>query len=296
MEEVTRATVKVPLRLGALEAPVALYKATGKPAAAPEFEKAGPSGGALAREAVVGASKADAFLAESSRNTVAAPAARPFVEAGTGEKVDAADARIGVRKPDGTFVDLTVPLEELDKDVELDRIEVIGFQARNSVPRERISGAYYLGVETGTAAESADALRLIRDALRRTERVALVRWTKRKGQALGVLSAHSSGSLLINELVWSDEARAPNAECLVIDHVDPPTEEQLALAEDLIKEMSVKPSEAIYANPRLKAQQELAARAAAGELDEWELADLEEPEPEEMRELADLLEDTLKGA
>src|SRR5690606_12258512 len=90
--------------------------------------------------------------------------------------------RLGVRKADNSLVDVTDQLERIEEEAKLEAVEVLGFIDRRRIPRERIQGSYYLGTE-GAPRLFAILLRVLRG----NNRAGIVRWTKRKGQTLGVL-------------------------------------------------------------------------------------------------------------
>lgn len=298
MDEVKKASVSTKLKLGAVEVDVSLFKATGKPEAARKYEAAGPHGGPLRAVAEAGEATPaeteggdDPFgVREDRPATVPGRYRRALVEEGTGEEVPPEAVRRGVRREDGSFVDLTDHLDRIEELSRLDRLEVIGFLDRRAVPRERVVGAYFLGAEEAFAPR---VLRVLAEAMRATDRVAVVVWTKRKGRSLGVLAPGRSGALTVLELVWPGQARRPNARCLAHLRAEV-TEGEVERAAELIRAMSARREDLDdLRDPRLAAEAELLARAEAGELEEFRL----EPErPEEMAGLEALLSDSLTAA
>lgn len=318
MQEVKKASTRTTLSLGLVEADVKLYKTTGKGEKDPTFTTAGPNGYPLraeqrAREAEVEETEAadplgfadddgtavppaplaveedpgsEVPAADSSTVVASAPGTfkTVMVEEETGVEVEPEDVRRGVRLDDGTFVDLTGRLAAIDEETKLDRIQVLDFIRRERVPRERVVGSYYLAADSKS---SPRVLRVLFEGMKRAERVAIVRWTKMKGQSIGLLVPHGSGALVVLECVFADAARKPNAACLA--HMRAAvTEKQVDRAVELIESMNAAPSALDgYFDRRAQLQRELAEKAEKG-ADLADFAVVEEPS-EALRSLDELL-------
>lgn len=326
MEAVKRGS-KTTLKLGLVEAPIKLYKATGKEEKGVSFVTAGPNGKPLRMEKraveadVDAADPTDVFgLSEDGVDDgTVVPAAVPvvedpgpeeippiessavgsgsaiesapgefkaiMVEEETGEEVEPEDVRRGVRLDDGTFVDLTDQLAAIDEQSKLDRLEVLDFIRRERVPRERVVGAYYLAA--GDKGNPMRVLRILYEAMKRTERVAIIRWTKMKGQSLGILIPHGSGALVVLEVAFADAARKPNSACLAHMRAEV-KESQVDRAVELVESMNAPPAALDdYFDRRAQLQRDLAQKAEEkGDLSEF--AVVEKP-ASEMEELDDLL-------
>lgn len=207
-----------------------------------------------------------------------------MVEEETGVEVEPEDVRRGVRRGDGSFVDLTGRLASIDEETKLDRIQVLDFIRRERVPRERVVGSYYLAADSKS---SPRVLRVLYEGMKRAERVAIVRWTKMKGQSIGLLVPHGSGALVVLECVFADAARKPNGACLAHMRASV-TETQVERAVELIESMNAPPSALDgYFDRRSQLQRELAEKAMEGE-DLSAFAVAEEP-AEAIRDLDELL-------
>lgn len=180
--------------------------------------------------------------------------------------------RKGVRKADGKFVDLTDQIEEITERSTLEEMRVVSFIDTRHVPRERIISAYYLaGDSGGKGLPPTRLLATLMRAMRAKERVAVVRFSKRVGQTLGILTPRRDGSMLLLELAYAAQERGPNPTCLAANQVEP-RKEDVAGAIELIEAMAGKrESLDSIRDPRLTMEMELIARAEAGELDELEL-------------------------
>lgn len=180
--------------------------------------------------------------------------------------------RKGIRKADGTFVDLTDAIAEITEKVTLEEMRVVSFIDSRHVPRERILSAYYLaGDAKGEGVPPTRLLATLMRAMRAKQRVAVVRFSKRVGQTLGILTPRRDGSILLLELAYAAQERQPNPTCLAANQVEP-REGDVVAAIELIEAMAGKrESLDSIRDPRLTMEMELIARAEAGELDDMEL-------------------------
>lgn len=238
-QKATRASTTTTLVLGAVRAEVSLMKTTGDPEKVPVFEKAGPNGGRLVREQrLVPAAPAVRFDPISGEGSVAAVAAEPdvvfdfeagpeyetvLVEEGSGVVIpEGGEVARGVRREDGSFVDLTDHLARIEEATKLDEMGVAAFIRVEQVPRERVIGSYYIG----TDGPAAKVIRLLFEAMRESRRVAVVKLTKRTRQSLGVIVPHgASGALLLLELAWDAQWRDPGPRALAHLEADVTTSE-----------------------------------------------------------------------
>lgn len=315
MEQVKRASVKTELRLGFASAAVGLYKTKGGDPKTRRWDKAGPSGGALRMEARPAEappeeSPADALgvvpvqeepppadpgpeempppehhAVGEEPGSVPATVRNVLIEEGTGKEVAPEDVRRGLWLDDGEFVDLTDHLERVEEESRVEALEVLGFLRRERVPRERVVDSYFLAAEDGAGARLA---RVVYEAMKESGRVAVVRWTKRKGQSLGVLTPRGDGALVVLELAFAEVCRAPNAKCL--SHLQAEVSRDVVeQAQGLIESMSWSPDQLDeIRNRRVELEQELLDGAERGKVK----ADVVAPErpAAEIADLAALLQ------
>lgn len=216
-----RASSKTVLELGLVKAPIVLIKTTEEPKDA-SWETAGPSGGALRKREVA----AEAPPAETPRldplamtglfeaspaPSVPGKVSSELVEDGTGQVVSKDEIRRGIRAEDGTFIDLTERLNQITEMTMLEAMRIVAFIRVEQVPRDRIVGSYWVAPED---AAGGKVLRLLYEAMKNAHRVAVVRWTKRTRQSLGVIVAHRSGAVMVLEVEWASFFRAPDARIL----------------------------------------------------------------------------------
>jgi non-homologous end joining protein Ku len=257
----TRGT-RTRLAFGRVTADVALYKSTGEPTEL-AFERAAPSGAPIRSElreapaepvldALTGEvpshdavaevqGKAD-FLrreadrmqheADRKRALVERPMQQVHVDTATGEVLAPEEFRRGIRHGD-RFIDLTEQLEEIDEAIKLDEMRIVAFIDVRQVRRERIQGSYYVG---SAGAGAPKVLRLLYEAMRATKRVGVVKWSKTKNQALGVIVPHD-GTLMVLEVCWSDCWRPAPSAALTLMEAEV-SEAELEAASKLIRALS----------------------------------------------------------
>jgi DNA end-binding protein Ku len=142
-----------------------------------------------------------------------------------GEEVPYDDIVRGYELPDGQVVVLTdedfaeLPLASSRA------IEVLGFADADTIDPVRLSRSYYCD-PTGSG---ANAYVLLRDALQRTGKVALVKVALRTRESPAVLHPRD-GVLVLHLLLWPDEVRTPRFRFLRDDITPRPRELQAAEA------------------------------------------------------------------
>lgn len=271
-EKVKRASSTTTIKIGIVEAPVKLYKTIGK-SKGEEFEKATPSGNAFDVKLYVGdepfvppeEEATDPLAAVVEQDEPVMPVEKA-VDVETGEVFDLDEIRTGVRKADDTFVDLTDALEDAEEESRLENLDIVGFIRREIVPRSRIIGSYYVGTDDPGAAK---VLRVLDEAMRNEQRSAVVRWTKRKGQTLGVMVNDRSGALLILEMEFAENFRVPNDACLA-HKTAAVTDAAIENASNLVAGMSMSPADLdVIRDRRAENEEGLVEAALAGELDHY---------------------------
>ena len=305
--EADRVSSRTLLRWGYADAPVALFKTATDNQERPEFVKAGPNGKPLERTLALGGKRfVPEAVAEEPESVSPAPdypdplsASRDFVEAeeepeerpvvatfeeGGETPLDETDVRKGLMV-DGKFVDLTKQLEDIEAETKLEVMEVTGFIRRETVERYRIKGSYYLGPEQ----LGGKVLRLLRHAITETQRAAVVKWTKRTRQALGVIVPGPRKSLIVLEMEWAENVLDPGPRCRDLDQIEATAGELdaaagLAMAmyesRDLLNEQE---------DDRVRLERALAHLAERGHVAGFEVPTHPEPE-EETDNLERLLE------
>lgn len=274
-EKVKKASVTTEIALGGIRAPISLYKAT-VDSRSRKWESP-PDNGEISGQ------KSDPLASDSkSSSRSKAPAPRePKAK--------------GIFKDDGRFVDLTEQIEQIGEDSKIEQMEVVSFMDRRQVPTERVVATYYIGTADYDPTERPDLYpparlsSLLFKAMKAQDAVAIVKWSKRKGQTVGVMSAHRSGALIVRELAFAENWREPHERCLTHQHIEV-EEGEIKAARELIESMAGRRADLDdIRDRRRQLEDELVTRAVLGELDEWSLPDRSEEADEAVAELGELV-------
>lgn len=197
----------------------------------------------------------------------------------------------GVYLEDGTWLDLTDRLKEIDERTKLDAMEVVATIASSAVPRERVRGASYIG---GGDPKTYKVLALLHDALRHADAAAVVRWTARTQQRLGIIVARAGKTphLLLLECEWAENMREPSARVTgPIKAETTPREQQAAAA--LVASLHAPPSKMDeLRDERLGKRAELLEMAREGKVEVY----VAPPEPAPVVEAEDVAEALMAAA
>lgn len=185
------------LSVGGIESPILLWKAVGSPPreAAWDLE---PVSELLPDPEVESPIRFTAFsdpladVVRDSNELASTPITGP------------AKRRRGVVADDGSFVALDEEIAEIAERTKLEAMKVVAFVSNQVIPRSWIVGSYYLGLGEGGDGRVLKALRL---GLVDSRSAAVVRWTKSKKQALGVVVPSRGDVLLLLELAWREDVR-----------------------------------------------------------------------------------------
>ncbi|MCA1571671.1 MAG: hypothetical protein LC798_15425 [Chloroflexi bacterium] len=196
----------------------------------------------------------------------------------------------GIHLADGTWLDLTDRLAEVDRLTKVDGLEVVATIASNAVPRQRVRDAHYVA---GSDPATYKVLALLWDALRAEGAAAVVRWTKRTAQALGIVVARGGGAipahLVLLELEWAQNMRPVPERASGPVHAVTTADERDAAAELVMA--FYRPVSALdeLADTRLAKRAELLALARDGKLDAYDPPPEPMPEPDDAAEVAQAL-------
>lgn len=198
----------------------------------------------------------------------------------------------GVTLDDGTFVDLSEQLAQIDERTRIEGMEVLATISSASVPRVRVRDSHWIGLAPG-AEGGAKVLALLWRALREANMLAVVRWTKRTNQALGVILPvgslnENTAALGLLEIEWSANMRQPAPRATMPIRASVSVREAaaaLALVEALHASPGVLDT---LVDERLTKRAELLTAAREGRLDSFE-APAERPVVEPVEDVADAL-------
>lgn len=144
--------------------------------------------------------------------------------------------RRGLRLEDGTFVDLTAELADIEAKSKLETMEVISTLDVGQVPRNRVQGSYYVSFEPVRDGDgNPGVLRALYEGMRKSRRAPVVKWTAKTKQSLGVMTVNAkTGTLELLKLAFAEDVRAPGAKQLAHLQAKVYVEEVDAFAELLL--------------------------------------------------------------
>lgn len=310
-EAASRASGNTVLYVGTLAVNVGLFGTQAKLAKEAEFDTAGPHGGVLRHqqraaekpieeqvEAPVPVTSdplagiAD-FTAPTGTSDAVASVEGEFrqvlVEDGYPDHtVEPHELRKGVRLEGGEFIDCTDQLAAIVERTKLDRMDVVATVDSTTIRRREVIGAYYIGAQDEKA---PPVLRLLFEALAQERRAAVVKFTTRSRQQLGVIVPDTrTGTLMLMSLVFHEDYRDAPAKAKVIQNAQV-TEAQVDVMRQIVKSLNDTPD--VFDTLRddaIALREELRARALAGEMS----AEVVEPLPEPAT--AEELDEVLSGA
>lgn len=214
-----------------------------------------------------------------------------LVEDGSGEIVEAGAVRRGVRREDGKFVDCTDQLDAIEARTKLDRMEIVKCIDGTRIRRDRVIGSYFVGAQDGDAKAK---LRLLYDALRSRREVAVVKYTTRSRQQLGVIVPNgTNGTLVLLTLVFAEDVREAPSKATSIQKVQMPEAQVLVMCKLLAALHGHVDDLDALRDDAVALREELMVRALAGEMDASVVEPL--PAPEETPDLAEALEASLSA-
>lgn len=295
-----RAATLTTLVIEQVKVGVGLFTTVAKPGGLATFETAGPNGGVLvqqdaAREMPLSSSEPMAEVAPEHGSDPlavdpgseappigeagAAPAQQAaaltpgefrkvLIEQGTGQIVKPEDVRRGIRLDDGAFVDCTGRLQAIEDETKLEQMEVVKFIDVGQVERARVLASYYIGA---SEPKGAKPLHLIYEAMKARRRVAVVKWSSRSRQSLGVLVAHGkSETLMLLKLAWAEDWREAPSKAISVMRAGV-TEAEIEMAAQLIDAMSdTVDSLDELRDDAIELREVLRAEALAGEVEPFE--------------------------
>jgi len=313
-----RAATLTTLVIEQVKVGVGLFTTVAKPGGLATFETAGPNGGVLlqqeaAHEKPLSSSEpmaevtpqhgfdplaadpgSEAPPIEDGGSTQRAADAgltpgefrKVLVEQGTGQVVNPDEVRRGIRLDDGSFMDCTGRLKAIEEETKLEQMTVVKFIDVGQVERARVLASYYIGA---SEPKGAKPLHLIYEAMKARRRVAVVKWSNRSRQSLGVLVPHGkSETLMLLKLAWAEDWREAPSKAVSIMRAGV-TDAEVEMAGKLIDAMSdTVDSLDELRDDAIVLREDLHAEALAGEVEPFE------PPPAVEEEIA--LEDAFEAS
>lgn len=88
-------------------------------------------------------------------------------------------------------------------------MDIQGFCKKDEIPLEALSKPYYLGTDAPTKGGAGKSFLLLKEAMERSKKVAIVKWVSRTNEYIGMLMPHGKG-LLLKQLLYHEQVRSIN--------------------------------------------------------------------------------------
>jgi DNA end-binding protein Ku len=107
--------------------------------------------------------------------------------------------------------------EELDslKPFSTKIMEILGFCHIHEIPMEALNKPYYIGTDSPKKGGAGKSFLLLKEAMNKSNKVAVVKWVSRTNEYLGMLQPHEKG-LLLKQLLYHEQVK-PIEEVEVLD-------------------------------------------------------------------------------
>lgn len=164
--------------------------------------------------------------------------------------------------------------EEIEalKPVSSRTMEIQGFCKFIDIPVVALSKPYYLGTESPTRGGVGQSFMLLKKALERSDKVAVVKWISRTNEYLGMLKPHHEGFLL-KQLLYREQVRSAEEMEIIESDISP---ELVDKGVQVVDKMTFDFNWDEYSETYNKQVKELIERKALGE--EIEVPEIKPPE------------------
>lgn len=151
-------------------------------------------------------------------------------------------------------------------------MEIQGFCKFDAIPVVALSKPYYLGTEAPTRGGVGQSFMLLKNALEKSDKVAVVKWISRTNEYLGMLKPHHDGFLL-KQLLYPEQVRSADEMEIIEAEISP---ELVDKGVHVVEKMTFDFKWDEYSETYNKQVRELIERKALGE--EVELPEIKPPE------------------
>jgi DNA end-binding protein Ku len=164
-------------------------------------------------------------------------------------------------------------------------MEILGFCTREKVPAVALSKPYYIGTDSPTKGGTGQSFLLLKKAMEKSGKVAVVKWVSRTNEYLGMLQTHEKGFLL-KQLLYHEQIRSMDEIEVIEAEID---EELVDKGVQVVDKMTFDFDWAKYTETYTKEVKELIEKKFMGE--EMEVNELKLPETRSIEaELEKMLE------
>ena len=98
-------------------------------------------------------------------------------------------------------------------------MEIMGFCDYSEIPQISLSKPYYLGTDNPKKGGTAQSFHLLKEAMEKKEKVAVVKWVQRNNEYIGMLQSHENGFLL-KQLLYFEQVRSQEEVEIIPSEVD----------------------------------------------------------------------------
>ncbi len=94
-------------------------------------------------------------------------------------------------------------------------MEILGFCNQEEIPLEAMNKPYYLGTDSPKKGGAGKSFLLLKEAMIKSRKIAVVKWVSRTNEYIGMLQPHGKG-LLLKQLLYHEQVR-PMDEVEILD-------------------------------------------------------------------------------
>jgi DNA end-binding protein Ku len=177
--------------------------------------------------------------------------------------------------------------EELDilKPFSTKIMEILGFCNMDEIPLEAMNKPYYVGTDSPKKGGAGKSFLLLKEAMNKSKKVAVVKWVSRTNEYIGMLQPHGKG-LLLKQLLYHEQVRPMDEVEILEAEID---NELINKGVQAVEKMTFKFEWNKYAETYTQEVKELIEKKFLGE--ELEVAEFKVPETRSIEaELEKMLE------
>jgi len=178
--------------------------------------------------------------------------------------------------------------EELDalKPFSTKIMDIIGFCRSEEIPVEALNKPYYIGTDSPQKGGAGKSFLLLKEAMIKSSKVAIVKWVSRTNEYLGMIQPHGNG-ILLKQLLYHEQVRPMDEVEILESEVD---DELVDKGVKAVEKMTFKFDWAQYTETYTQEVKELVEKKFLGE--EIEVTEFKLPETRSIEaELEKMLEE-----
>lgn len=86
-------------------------------------------------------------------------------------------------------------------------MEILGFCYKEEIPDEALNKSYYIGTDSPQKGGAGKSFLLLKEAMKKSNKVAVVKWVSRTNEYIGMIQPHGKG-LLLKQLLYHEQVRS----------------------------------------------------------------------------------------